>query len=416
MPSGPENAGIIEGDEIDLRFLVEVLLKARWLIAGVTLAGIFLAGLLSYVVLTPIYEATLIVTLPPAQGQSTGTIRLGMSPQAYKEFATSLPVMEATLERVASRLTFEQAAASLRDRFKTSLNGTPGLLEVTATGHTAEEAHLLATAWQAAYQEAVLTYIHDQLATSLHTAAEQVRQVEAEFTQAQEALAAFDRAHGLSLLQARLEQLERDLMASESRLRALTMDLLPTERARLQFLQAALANEPASLEVSVGQAYVPDSIPGGTVINPVTVLNPAYLQYSEDLAATGGRIAAYEAEAAALQEKMSTLPGEVARLRAELLRLETERDQLILQRDSARARLAEAIQGRDALSPVAARLQDLARVEVVSPAIVPAAPVSPRPVLNIAVAAVLAFFASMFFVFIRQWWTGPTQANLAAAR
>ncbi len=172
---------------------------------------------------------------------------------------------------------------------------------------TADEAHRLASTWQEVFQAAVLAYLQAQLTGSLQSALDQVQQAEAAFFQAQEALAAFDREHGLSVRQARLAHLEQELTSSESRLRALTLDLLPAERARLHFLTEALAQEP----------------------------------------------------------------------------------------------------------PLAAQLPALARVEVVSPSILPEAPVSPRPLLNMAVAAVLAFFAATFFVFLREWWTNPAEERPA---
>jgi len=410
-----ETAAAYADDEIDLRLYMEVLLKAKWLIAGITLAGILLAGFLSFAVLDPTYEATVVVTLPPARGQSGSIVRLGMSPEAYHQLATSLPVMEAIYERTGAHLGPEVEASSLYKRFETRLDKDGGLLEVTVKGGTAEEAHLLASTWRQVYQETVHRHIEDQLAASMASVGEQVQQAAAAFEQAQEALATFDREHGLSIIRSRLEQLERELTSAESRLRSLTMDLLPAERARLQFLEAMLAHEPTSLEASIGQAYVPGSSPGGTVVSSVTVLNPAYLQYSEDLAATGSRIASYEAEAAALQEKLARLPEEVAQVRAELLRLETERDQLVLQRDSARTRLMEAVKSRDALSPLSARLRDLTRVEVVSPAVLPLEPVSPRPLLNMAVAAVLFFFGAVLYVFIREWWRGTPDTSVGTA-
>src|SRR5690606_34560416 len=74
-----------------------------------------------------------------------------------------------------------------------------------------------------------------------------------------------------------------------------------------------------------------------------------------------------------------------------------------------RARLHFLTQALAQEPPLAAQLPALARVEVVSPSILPEAPVSPRPLLNMAVAAVLAFFAATFFVFLREWWPNPAE-------
>ena len=44
-------------EEISLRELIEVLLKRKWLIVSITLAALLVSGIVSFFILSPVYEA-----------------------------------------------------------------------------------------------------------------------------------------------------------------------------------------------------------------------------------------------------------------------------------------------------------------------------------------------------------------------
>ena len=57
-------------EEISLREIIEVLLKRKWLIVGVTLLAIIISGIFSFFVLKPVYEAEVVLNI--REGGSPG--------------------------------------------------------------------------------------------------------------------------------------------------------------------------------------------------------------------------------------------------------------------------------------------------------------------------------------------------------
>ena len=78
-------------DEIDLRQYIEVLWHGRWVILAVTLCAMVSAGLVSFFLLDPVYESSVMftVSLPQEVQESLEdpviTSILGGTPQAQKK-------------------------------------------------------------------------------------------------------------------------------------------------------------------------------------------------------------------------------------------------------------------------------------------------------------------------------------------
>lgn len=96
-------------DEIDLRQLVETLLRHKWVIVGLVVAATAVAGIYSYFILPPRYEAVMTVALPAADGADG----IGMSVAAYDAFAGSNRVLSAVLARSGLDLTPRQLSDRL---------------------------------------------------------------------------------------------------------------------------------------------------------------------------------------------------------------------------------------------------------------------------------------------------------------
>lgn len=72
LPTAPQNRFQDDGDEIDLRALLSVILGARGLIAGFTVAALVLGGLYAWIA-TPIYEVDASVQVEDNKGSGLGT-------------------------------------------------------------------------------------------------------------------------------------------------------------------------------------------------------------------------------------------------------------------------------------------------------------------------------------------------------
>ena len=50
-------------EEISLREIIEVLLKRKWAIVGITILAVLISGVISFFVLSPVYEAEAILNI-----------------------------------------------------------------------------------------------------------------------------------------------------------------------------------------------------------------------------------------------------------------------------------------------------------------------------------------------------------------
>ena len=139
-------------------------------------------------------------------------------------------------------------------------------------------------------------------------------------TDSEDALTDFDRVSPLSLFEpqlvtigddvvtlgSRLAAIENDLVAREQRLRELTLFSIPTDETRQEILEAALESEPPTLGDQSGVVVLPGENDSGAGVtsSEVTILNPVYLQLSEQLVLTRIRVGTNHREAEILQRQM----------------------------------------------------------------------------------------------------------------
>ena len=403
-------------DGIGMRVYVDVLAHHKWLILALIAGAVLITGLISYLVLPPTYQSSVVVTLPTADGQNG----MGMTPQGYEQFSASEPVMAAVWERSG----LDPIPRQLRDRYTLQLNTEGRLLTVTASGQTADDALQLARLWVEAFYEQVQVSIQQQLAGQKDNTEQAVAILLSEFTGAEEKLAAFDQETPLSLREARLASLEEELVGrsgqtvgkaganneentsspdrfgAEQRLRQLTVVTIPIDEERLAFLEGALVREPETLSGTGGTVILPGGDSGaGVTSSDVTILNPVYLQLSQDVVATRTRLVTNLAEAEVLRERIPSLQDAIDQLGKDVVTSKTDRQRL----DRALKESEELYQAGTselgALLAIERRLPELSRPGIVSEPVIPDAPIAPRKSLNVTLAGLAAALLGVAIAF-----------------
>ena len=357
--------------------------------------AVAVVGVVSYLVLPPRYESSVVISLPVADDESG----LGMSPRAYKEFALSSPVM-ATIDRDIGPFPISD---QLRNRYDLQLSPDARLLAVTASAQSAEEAFNLSSGWVDAFYKSTLALIKGQIADQKANSEQAVEGLVAQLTQAEDELATFDRENSISLKEARLSGLEAELVGgilsgsgedrtgAETRLCQLTLYSIPTDEARLAFLTDALTKEPETLD--------------GVNSNGVTILNPVYLQLSRDSVETRTRLVTNRREVESLGERIISLQDEIEQLRTNIVTSETQRKRLDRTIEEIETVYEPTRAKLDLLLAAERRLPELSRPGNVSEAVLPQAPVAPRKVLNMTLACfaagVLGVSAALFLELYR---------------
>lgn len=381
-------------DEIDLRTLLEVILRRKNLIIGLIIVAMGAAALLSFFVLPSVYESQVVVQLRPDGGSDTD-----LSLDALSALALS-PVV---LDDVRASLPGGASTEQLRRVYEVKLDANARLLYVSGQAGTAAEAYQLVDRWEEAFSASVIRHGSSLITARATTAGLALQRRQADFDGARERLRSFESEQMLDIMSSRLSLLERDLTDSEARLRTLTQLSIPEDEERLAFLQAQLAEQTRTWQL--GDGTLPVALPdgaGGLVLSG-TILNPVYLQLSEDIAQVSQRLAANKALATALSSFVLEVPLEITALRREVAQLRNERERLIRDVAVEESLLEQAEEEYHTWLRRTGEAEAL-RPVVVSEPTFPTSPVAPRKLLNIALAAFLAAFVGVGIAFLMEIW------------
>lgn len=375
-------------DEIDLRELVEALLRHKWIILGLIVVAVTAAGVYSAFIMTPRYEATMTVALPAADGREG----LGMGVNAYNSFAGSNRVLATMVADGGLDWTPSGAGSRLRR----SVNAGERLLTVTASASTPGEAHRLLLLWRDAFEKETRAYVEEQLSEALTAARLELAVAERELDEAEQALSNFDRDTPVIVQLARLSRLAEDLAAAESGVHELLSFTIPLDTVRIRFLEEALSYESDSLAVAPID-IVSVATPGAH--GAASVLHPVY-----ELAAARARLETNRRAAELLQERADALRNQLAALNDDTVVLQAERRRLQQNLDMITPSVREARARVTQLENIWRQLAQLTHVRVVVDPVLPETPAAPRTTLNMALAGFLALFVGVGFSLFHEFW------------
>jgi capsular polysaccharide biosynthesis protein len=395
-------------DVIDLREYLRVLARRRGIVVLCALLAVATAGLLSFFVLPPVYEArtVLLVTQASEKVQAPVTGREG---ESVITTLTRLPAL--TMNTYVGQLKSETVAE--RTVKKLGLDPTlytPVALARMATASVQKDSNLielkvrhqdpvLAARIANTMAEELLALIseknQEQMARSVQFLVDQRQTTEKELQKAVEELGKFDSdPRNVAFLEEQSKALTAELTRAQADLNAVTVEAEEL-RAGLARLEADLADTPRTVKVTRLDPATGRTFEGEDV-------NPVYVSLAEEVAKKKAGLSEKEARAAALLSLRAALTEELASLQGELTAKKARRDQLA-------AEVKRLEQTRDQLATKAtetqiARSADLGSttVVVVSPAVVPAKPVKPNKKLNVAVALVLGLMAGVALAFVAE--------------
>ncbi|MBX5464373.1 MAG: hypothetical protein IRZ26_02320 [Clostridia bacterium] len=169
MERSDERGAVACEDEIDLRELVATLVRRKWWIAGITLAALAVAGVLSFAVLPPTY-AVAVEVAPPVNAELLDTAGAGNGVNAAIQGYAALATSDAVLVQVARDVAWPGSYSDLRKSFEVQADTNGGTLTVAARAPSAEEAYRLARSWRQAFIRAAVGAARQQLDLQIQVA------------------------------------------------------------------------------------------------------------------------------------------------------------------------------------------------------------------------------------------------------
>ncbi len=403
-------------EEIDLRQYVMVLLRRWKWIAGLTVTAAVVAFVVS-LLLPPTYEASavVIITQPRYLMQFDPRFEtVEQWPPAYKAFPT-LATSDDVLQRVLAAYTPSPEAGiknwnleTLSEMVKATSTGDPSLVVLRVRSRSPEDAAGIASAW-ANVLVAQGNEMYSMGEQDLAFFEEQMAQAEQSLNQADAALIEFQARNQARIVSTQLESLSQaqaDYLADQ---RAIAVIIQNARGLGGQLTQRPTDNPPSFAD-ELTALFLQIA-----AFNARTSTPPTQVQVSsaESLSSrsTAEQVAFLDALVSTLEAKSTEIDGRLAELEPQMLALQqrlqeyrTEEDRFTRARELARETYMTLARKVEEARVAAAEPNGV--LQVGSYAAPPAKPVSPRKLLNAAVAGVLGLMVGVLGAFAIEWWRG----------
>jgi succinoglycan biosynthesis transport protein ExoP len=399
-------------EEIDLRAYIAVLLKHKYWIGGLAVVAALVAFGVSSV-LSPTYEATALVAITQPRyamrfDPKFATMDNVEPPyKAYPDLAVGDEILSGLIDDLGSDLEAEERSVrAVREMVKAETGGDPSIVRLIVRNGNPERAARVANRWAASFV-AQVNELYGQSVEELSFFEERLAEAQKTLARAEQDLIDFQ-AHNEAAI------LEQQLSSKQDSLRGY-LDIAHAVRLVVQdarSLQDRLRAQDASAQLSSGEELAALLLE----VNVRKAEEPAIqLQISPQRGQTdktvGEQIALLDALARALEDKLvaleqdaKSLEPDVLRLQESLARANAQEEQLTLARDVAQETVL-TLSRKVAEAQIAAQ-DTTGEVRLASYAVSPDQPVSPRRVLNTAVAGALGLFVGVFAAFAVEYWRG----------
>lgn len=421
-------------DEINLRDLVETLLRARWLIAAVTAVAVLVSGVLSFFVLSPEYKATatLLVNQPPQLDRSPKEpglelllSRLSTYPPMTIETFRRQVTNESILAKVIGDLKLDMTPEALAARLDVKSPKDTNLIEITATDENPARAAQIANSLAAAHSDFVGRRNQDLMQKTGEFLRQQIQVEEKNLAAALNALKKFlEQPRGVEELTKEMEEKVK-LLASYKARQVEVAVKLHSELAAVERGTADLATTPETLTTKRSIADDPylhqlAATLGNTSLVNLSGLSMQSQEVNKAHTELVGEINKRKMTAAALQGEQANLAGAIAQVERDLERLRSELAEKQITHDQLQQKVKLL---KDTIAAFSKRYEETrisqgakiaeSSLTLAAPATAPVRPVGPRKAFNLAVAGVLGLMVGVFLAYFLEFWNKTDPATMA---
>lgn len=431
-------------EEVNLRDLIETVLRAKWMIAGVTLVAVIVSGVFSLFVLTPTYEATatILVNNPNPTPKPAATIlvndpnpapklaaelgldqllaRLSSTPSMSLETYRTQVTNPAVLTRVIPGLGLKATPEDLAQQVKATAVKDTGLIQVTVTDQDPKQAAAIANRLVQEYQIFISQLTQDQMQKSGQFISDQMTKQEQLLSRAMDELKAFLQQTPSA------DELKKEIDAKSDLLAQLKTDRVKLD-VSIQQASAGVGQAEKELggapPVLVTKKSITDdpylqSLAGSLTQADLLKLsglsmqseevNPARADLTTALAEKRVGYAELVAQRVALDAAVAETEKSLEKLRGEQVAKQITQDKLQQKVDVLKqAYDALAQKYEEARISAASQFAEVT-LTVAGQALVPEKPSGPHKALNVALAGVLGLMASVFLAFFLEFWRNTT--------
>ena len=395
--------------EIDLRELLKIFKKWSKLIIVMTLLCAFVAGLFSYFVMSPIYQAKtlLMVTQATEKLQTNPTARSSEGLEDVVSSVSRMPVLtmstylgqiksETLMNRIIERLQLDPEkynAYSMAGMIDASVVKDSNLIEVKVTSADPALATKIANILSDEYLKLMTEKNQEQMSRSVDFLDKQKTVTDKELDEASDHLKEFQsQPRGVAVLDTEFNARSQDAASLNSRLKTVQIEIQQLA-AGVYSLENQLAITPQTI---TSEKWNEDQEKAYSTQEA----NPVYISLVQELIGKKAVLAEKQGEAAGLQQMLAQTNLELDVLQAELAAKRMQEEKM--QREVDRLKKTSETLAMKKTETQIAKSIDLGdtSVMVVSEASLPDSPIKPNKKLNVAIAMVLGFMVFTLLAFV----------------
>lgn len=402
-------------EEIDLRELINVLIKRKWLIIGIFIVAVLVAGIVSYFMLEPVYKTASTITVNQPENKSS--LITYYSAEQYRDL-----IFDQEIEGlVIKSLQLDKSPYNL-DIFDLEKNISAKVadnnIEVSYSFREPSTAQNILNQWIELFVKKQNTQYLEELENTYNFTAEQFNQSEKEFLLIEKDKIESDIANNMTVL---TDKLKKNRTVTES------------QNARLAEIELLLKKYQADLELKEKSMQEQEKI-----IKLKRLLNGE--QYFQELLSQLSDSEKNENiqmwyEIEERNPLYYDLYKEILNLSSDIKKLEIEKEQIVLDlnainineetlnKELVEATLKETYLSRE-YNEALGEYNDLSKkyqeielayqskadmLEIKKPAYKPNAPIKPNKKLNIAIGGVLGLFMGIFIAFFIEFWQNSSK-------
>ena len=422
--------------EIDIRELIEVILRGKAIIAGITILAILIAGTLSFFVMSPTYEATATLMVSPLSPKKLN-VEEDSAYQALLDSLSRYPqlTMETYRAEVKNPVILKELINDMKlDTEKYTISSLANSISVEAVQDTnlvkikvKNTDPALASDISNKISQKFVAFISKTTKEQLGKSAEFIKQqldqekinLDAATADLKEFLA---KPRGVNELRQEIDSKISQMTNFKTQLVDLEVEQ-ETITASIGKTKEELANQPKTLvtQKSIMDDQLMEKIAdetGNLSLDNISNLqlhseevNPIYLELSQALANDTIKLSSISAQRNAIKEKITDNQKQLEALQAESAEKEVTYEQLQRQVELSKENYNTFLEKYQESKVTQSAKIGEANIMVVSPAMIPEQPVSPNKKLNVAIAAVLGLMLSVFLVFFKDFWQNSASTN-----
>lgn len=417
-------------EEISLRELIETLIKGWKLIAIITAICVLAAGILSFFIIDPTYEAKSVLMASFATDKLVNISKNGdsvegilntistypvLTIQTYKEQIKSPKILQQVIEDL-NLSEKEITRVGLRDMIALEAIKDTNLIEIKVSSSDPELAANIANAMSTRFTEFVTDLSKQQASKSSKFLKAQIESEKSKLDEASlELKRIMAQPRGVDELAseqaAKLELLSEykvGVVEKEVALNKLKAGLAAAEEELKNTPQILVTNKSVSEDQLLGRIVSEKNNMSAAEASSITMkneeINSVYLNLSSQVSNYKMDISEATKELELMKSKIDQTQKEIEKIQSELAEKRHELNLVQRNVDIAQGTYDAFLKKYEEIRVAETTEMGESTINIVSPALVPIKPVGPRKMLNVAVAGVLGIMLGVFIAFFKEYW------------